>query len=53
MRKERQAKAGLADAIDTLRATVGDRATIQHVDRVRDLLGGRWSPESKAMFIEG
>ena len=46
------AKALMAESIEISRAAVGDLATVHIVNRAGDLLGGHWSPESIAMFIE-
>jgi hypothetical protein len=46
------AKALMAKSIDISLAAMGTLATVHIVNRAGDLLGGHWSPESIAMFIE-
>jgi len=46
------AKALMAKSLDVSLQTMGALATISMVHRAADLLGGRWSEESRKVFIE-
>ena len=45
------AKILMAKALDVSLEAVGALATIQMVSRAGDLLGGRWSAETKRLFV--